>query len=200
MGLKNKLLTGLAALVLSTGVADKVKSQELWNYVDDFSNIQQISNDPYWRSPVLTEPPQYGSAPFLVLNNGLLTFYTGYTMYGDAVVYYKLPLNGETDGILSCGIALDVCRQWAYINPGHLNVSVSEDGSNWTNLYENSQITSYAPFTLSFNLINQMCENEYISIKGMNISLDRLDVMINANQVVPNDRSSWGQIKSLYKE
>lgn len=200
--IKNKILTGLAALVLSTGIADKAKSQELWNYVDNFNNIQQVSNDPYWRSPVFTEPPQYGTVPYLVLSDGLLTFNTGNTVYGDALVYYKLPLHGETDGILSFGLALDVCRAFFYLDPSHLNVAISENGTDWTTLYENNNITifNYNPFTIRHNLINPMCKNMYLRVKGMRISLDKLDVMVNANNVVPNEKDSWGQIKQLYSE
>lgn len=195
MRLRNKLLTGLAALVLASGVA----KAETYNYSDDFST-DKVREDSYSHSGILTELPQYGNSPFLVLNYGRLTFYTGYTMYGDAVVYYKMPLRGETDGILSFGLALDVFTAFSYPNSGHLNVAVSENGTDWTELYENNNITNFdPPFTIRRNLINQMCENEYLRIMGMNISLDKLDVLINSDDIVPNGISSWGQIKSLYK-
>lgn len=196
MGLRNKILTGLAALVV---MGSSVKAEE-YVYTDNFDNINNILKDSYWHSPVFTVFPEFGTVPFLIYNRCSLEFFSGYSVYGDASVCYRFPLIGAVDGITSGNLELDVV--WDYMSNqglGHVRISSSENGEDWVKIYEQNDMDVFTPTEIKLKLSSSELRNQYILIQGMNVIADNLLVRLNTNHIVPNDKLSWGQVKDLYK-
>lgn len=195
MKLRNKVLTGLAALVIAGSVA---KAEE-YVYMDNFDNINNVLKDSCWHSPVFTVFPEFGTVPFLIYNRSSLEFFSGYGVYGDASVCYKFPLTGAVEGINSGNLELDVV--WNYMSNqglGHVRISSSENGENWTKIYEQNDMDTFIPTEIKLNLPSSDLRNQYILIQGMNVIADNLLVRLNTNNLVANDKMSWGQVKNLY--
>ena len=169
-----------------------------YTYNDDFET-NQADMDSYLHSPISESVPDiflYGILVYGISQpsgSRALGFYEGFEVDAFAFLAYRMPIEDNQHPITYAQVQFQIVNAPHQL-PGSTQIylQVSTDGITWPSVIQ----LTFGEYVI---ILPEEGTHTYFKFVGTGFAVDNLHVLLEIDETVPIDESTWGGVKALYK-